>query len=219
MPDYTLYLHSIMLLLYRMAKVFRPDIIMHLHSIMLLLYRGSRMAERRELKSTFHYASTLSKTYDLATKVNSNLHSIMLLLYRIALPGVILCFFIYIPLCFYFIYSGCRKKTPVICIYIPLCFYFIYLLHVFRSNALSSTFHYASTLSAGDRHKHDHDRQIYIPLCFYFIGTQGMKRIDLICIYIPLCFYFIGIEPSISVPVPYLHSIMLLLYRRTRSAA
>ena len=96
---------------------------------------------------TFHYASTLSVLLDLNSLQILYLHSTMLLLYPCTcdkqklrqsyLHSTMLllylelvwrkCYgwFIYIPLCFYFIiYRFIFRKTGII-IYIPLCFYFI----------------------------------------------------------------------------------------------
>ena len=119
-------LHSIMLLLYLIDGGCRRFLCFHLHSIMLLLYLLSKFTlSTKDLKFTFHYASTLSvcvtDSYEIPIKFTFhyastlskvdgkfwtaplNLHSIMLLLYlqppkqMPALPRI------YIPLCFYFI--------------------------------------------------------------------------------------------------------------------
>ena len=77
----------------------------NLHSTMLLLYRRLPTETGRGLfPFTFHYASTLSRKPD---------HD-----YRNR-------FRIYIPLCFYFIWTSGRGEQRISLIYIPLCFYFI----------------------------------------------------------------------------------------------
>ena len=120
---------------------------MDLHSTMLLLYRHARAGMRWRIyiyiplcfyfiayrdncpdayvQFTFHYASTLSyaRTPEFADLFN--LHSTMLLLYLISLMLFTRPFFIYIPLCFYFIET----------------------LEVENIHPEIFTFHYASTLS------------------------------------------------------------------------
>ena len=120
---------------------------MDLHSTMLLLYRHARAGMRWRIyiyiplcfyfiayrdncpdayvQFTFHYASTLSyaRTPEFADLFN--LHSTMLLLYLISLMLFTRPFFIYIPLCFYFIPDGRQDLLSGHGIYIPLCFYFI----------------------------------------------------------------------------------------------
>ena len=92
----------------------------------------------------------------------------MLLLYRKDTCQPFSFFFIYIPLCFYFIAD--HFSTP-------------------RTDS-SFTFHYASTLSRSGIPKAT-GLLIYIPLCFYFIRPESMERLLQPGIYIPLCFYFI----------------------------
>ena len=124
--DAGLNLHSTMLLLYQHRLWSRRRYFPHLHSTMLLLYpgraRGMAHPERYlhstmlllylthpaglflpVIPFTFHYASTLS---DCAR------HCVME-------------FFIYIPLCFYFIEISEKYQNILKPIYIPLCFYFI----------------------------------------------------------------------------------------------
>ena len=98
-------LHSTMLLLYRSSRRILQAGHIHLHSTMLLLYRipSSRLTVS-PLWFTFHYASTLSE---------------------FALFIFILLYFIYIPLCFYFIILPLLPGRQESAIYIPLCFYFI----------------------------------------------------------------------------------------------
>ena len=57
------------------------------------------------IPSTFHYASTLSIHARPRNNKHTNLHSIMLLLYRYLASGSDVKVLIYIPLCFYFIYT------------------------------------------------------------------------------------------------------------------
>ena len=114
---------------------------------MLLLYPILPYCSHSLSKFTFHYASTLSNFVER-------------LLIRIIL--------IYIPLCFYFIYSDFEDDRMSDYIYIPLCFYFIKEHPECVSDEYSFTFHYASTLSK-DPHDVIIPELIYIPLCFYFI--------------------------------------------------
>ena len=154
MPESALHLHSTMLLLYRIWPSYKTVAHSHLHSTMLLLYPGRLLYAGIRKQFTFHYASTLSE---------------------FALFIFILLFFIYIPLCFYFIHaaSGDNKYS----------YWF--------------TFHYASTLSV-KRKKRLTEEKIYIPLCFYFIVLLLYLWTRHIRIYIPLCFYFIVDTPRVN---------------------
>ncbi len=171
----------------------------YLHSTMLLLYLTHPAGLFLPvIPFTFHYASTLS---DCAR------HCVME-------------FFIYIPLCFYFIEISEKYQNILKPIYIPLCFYFICLLQIYQTYWIAYlhstmlllylennreiceafpefTFHYASTLSQSPTLRSRNAKKIYIPLCFYFIDLQNITQ--------SLGFY-------------HLHSTMLLLYppdRRT----
>ena len=118
-------------------------------------------------------------------------------------------------------------------IYIPLCFYFIVMAVEELGYVMKFTFHYASTLSQiaildEQEKSHLHSTMlllylraaaaapkaacIYIPLCFYFIRHGYFRKSCGGFIYIPLCFYFICYGCLHSLPDPYLHSTMLLLY-------
>ena len=121
-----LYLHSTMLLLYRLKAAIRSKLVANLHSTMLLLY--------------LHHARCI-------IDIVIHLHSTMLLLYLVLRyrPASAPC--IYIPLCFYFIdrfcvlfadadqftfhyastlsISGVSSFSRSALIYIPLCFYFL----------------------------------------------------------------------------------------------
>ena len=168
---------------------YRGLVLYNLHSTMLLLYPGGQGSAATVTVFTFHYASTLSAVD----------------------PFPVNPFFIYIPLCFYFIRVPLRSLgillhlhstmlllylivvDLVLCsavIYIPLCFYFI----SFRSFSSASSVNLHSTmlllylLSLLSGRCYD---QIYIPLCFYFIGVRKDLLVYHSAIYIPLCFYFI----------------------------
>ena len=83
-------LHSTMLLLYPASNSGHERDYEHLHSTMLLLYPYPAPSASWSSPFTFHYASTLSVSFSWwCTRTRS----------------------IYIPLCFYFIYSetSCRK--------------------------------------------------------------------------------------------------------------
>ena len=97
-----------------------------LHSTMLLLYRSS---SRRTLQAF------------------CDLHSTMLLLYQKRAANIERFAYIYIPLCFYFIWSSDGNSVSCKHIYIPLCFYFIGTTMANRPGEYAFTFHYASTLS------------------------------------------------------------------------
>ena len=103
---------------------------------------------------------------------------------------------IYIPLCFYFILLSGSVSAPA-CPYLHSTMLLLYRHHPwkYRSAVYSFTFHYASTLSAGPPPKIRPSSFIYIPLCFYFIHFRT--------------------SPSRS--IRYLHSTMLLLYRRNHA--
>ena len=120
-----LYLHSIMLLLYRREI----GICIEKYSIYIPLcfYFIQTKAHRRkeQKKFTFHYASTLSSQQYPSVIRTVNLHSIMLLLYLAQL----LAFFHIgnhlhsIMLLLYPNVNAFNRCTAFI--YIPLCFYFI----------------------------------------------------------------------------------------------
>ena len=207
-------LHSTMLLLYRSSVLGIQSRKGNLHSTMLLLYREKQQDtalfqsftfhyastlsahvhgdKPPSMSFTFHYASTLSMNSKMISKVQTNLHSTMLLLYQ----------------------SWLTSRTPLSLIYIPLCFYFIYSLWHQAVLNRQFTFHYASTLSifrsfASSAMMHLHSTMlllypygvvcskcvghIYIPLCFYFIASSSLVKTVVYFIYIPLCFYFIHI--------------------------
>ena len=87
-----IYLHSIMLLLYREWGLTDTQYVCDLHSIMLLLYPGYPLARLLFVSpSTFHYASTLS---------------------NLVWTGHICRSRIYIPLCFYFIFPAHTGWSP-----------------------------------------------------------------------------------------------------------
>ena len=185
-------LHSTMLLLYQPARSSTLNHKYHLHSTMLLLYRSlsrrcprlllriyiplcfyfiSSGSEESDLikKFTFHYASTLSGiAAAYATSYQHHLHSTMLLLYRERAVLDHRKFWIYIPLCFYFIGLNNVFNSFGLSIYIPLCFYFI----LFATRFPDMQSHLHSTM-----------------LLLYLAGSDG--RSFFFFIYIPLCFYFI----------------------------
>ena len=131
---WSLYLHSIMLLLYPALVASIPTPASHLHSIMLLLYPDPIENYLLLTPFTFHYASTLSGEDVMISRSVHYLHSIMLLLYRCNrnhgcskwcyLHSIMLLLYrrkrltksgwlmIYIPLCFYFIHGGWIKRVP-----------------------------------------------------------------------------------------------------------
>ena len=84
--------------------------------------------KQRNTWFTFHYASTLSRSILSIISADTYLHSTMLLLYLVRVLRFVVLSFIYIPLCFYFIYLQA---------------------HEWRLDS-GFTFHYASTLSSGD---------------------------------------------------------------------
>ena len=143
----------------------------YLHSTMLLLYRWRVSSVSSPFQFTFHYASTLSwHTYRIAS-----------------------CFFIYIPLCFYFIKF--KLSTSFDCIFhLHSTMLLLYRIRsIYPGYSYIFTFHYASTLS-----------------------PQVLICKDQLLIYIPLCFYFIYFRSSITRSHSNLHSTMLLLYRGCR---
>ena len=139
---------------------------------------------------TFHYASTLSEPPEFILTPPGYLHSTMLLLYPLPFSRALVLRVIYIPLCFYFIFTLWNQVFD----WAVFTFHYASTLSIPREplplSAPSFTFHYASTLSA---RKLDHKRQIsiYIPLCFYFIHVVIGLKAFCTHIYIPLCFYFI----------------------------
>ena len=120
----------------------------NLHSTMLLLYLWSwwRMWKKSS-RFTFHYASTLSRCIRLRLHRDIYLHSTMLLLYQEIFRPPDCRSVIYIPLCFYFIWTGipdilftdCHLHSTMLLLYPNL------LLRI--AMTATFTFHYASTLS------------------------------------------------------------------------
>ena len=144
---------------------------------------------------TFHYASTLSQCWCKRIQDRS-------------------C--IYIPLCFYFIgWCGDERDRCIVnlhstmlllyrfslpqqqnsCpIYIPLCFYFIELEKREISSEIEFTFHYASTLSSMSRW----EERRFKKFTFHYASTLSEQKLQLIR------------------QTKYLHSTILLLYRKSR---
>ena len=163
-----------MLLLYPYVKIPAPQSLPNLHSTMLLLYQKTNMRFRT---------------------AQIDLHSTMLLLYRPFGKKDGYQFFIYIPLCFYFIspsswairlmltvftfhYASTLSKTNMRFRTAQIDLHSTMLLLYRRAGWSTAgtgpgfTFHYASTLSDWRNHCLV-IRKIYIPLCFYFI--YGME--------------------------------------------
>ena len=166
------YLHSTMLLLYpgRARGMAHPE--RYLHSTMLLLYLTHPAGLFLPvIPFTFHYASTLS---DCAR------HCVME-------------FFIYIPLCFYFILKIIVKSARLSRnLHSTMLLLYPSPPHWGAGTPRKFTFHYASTLS----------------IC------RTLRSLLAFIIYIPLCFYFI--RPTAghgNGKEAHLHSTMLLLYR------
>ena len=207
-------LHSTMLLLYPVEPYSDYLRILNLHSTMLLLYPERQGTDTRaDPEFTFHYASTLSKERrSCHSELLSHLHSTMLLLYRgscwvqtwscseftfhyastLSPPAVSgpSGFAIYIPLCFYFIPSGCVWSIWIFNLHSTM------LLLYLRNVAMVHT---------AELHLHSTMLLLYLftsPLCVFPC-----------LIYIPLCFYFI-LRRVVPVRIirPHLHSTMLLLY-------
>ena len=124
-------LHSTMLLLYQYNAHMLLYNCPNLHSTMLLLYLLKIISQ---VAFAFHLHSTMLLLYRLwCVKLyifQIHLHSTMLLLYRRGVSWDSKRKKIYIPLCFYFIFTVLAEIPFTVTIYIPLCFYFIYLLNV-----------------------------------------------------------------------------------------
>ena len=190
-----------------------PVIILYLHSTMLLLYRILFQVISLVYLFTFHYASTLSNRFPRHYAGAVHLHSTMLLLYLWISPVSRFQKFIYIPLCFYFIRNDWKWIAHCSLIYIPLCFYFIRVKEAgLSSRAIKFTFHYASTLSP------DPPCLMYPQSSFTFHYASTLSDIDTlfeICS-ISFTFHYAStlsiILPSILSCTLDLHSTMLLLY-------
>ena len=191
---------------------FRDAVLLYLHSTMLLLYRLNPPNSRRCEEFTFHYASTLSER--VARIITGFSIYIPLCFYFISfgIDGNLKRSDIYIPLCFYFIpmrWNPALKSSP-------FTFHYASTLSDLAAEWAGIqtvfTFHYASTLSVSvgtlmsyitnlhstmlllyqDVGRGVSERQdIYIPLCFYFIHMINWNVTVQDLIYIPLCFYFI----------------------------
>ena len=166
------------------------------------------------MRFTFHYASTLSNLVRDIVVVLWHLHSTMLLLYlqRGLTDSRVLC--IYIPLCFYFIADALFIFDAIL----KFTFHYASTLSVIAiidKFLLSAfTFHYASTLSYGAVKYHIR----VIQFTFHYASTLSLTGHAIPAssdkIYIPLCFYFIVRDTDPGIRALYLHSTMLLLYRR-----
>ena len=165
----------------------------------------------------------------------SSLHSTMLLLYLVIITSSCSRFFLYIPLCFYYINQGNAVHQSVnkplhstmlllyhcchvyvtnhVPLYIPLCFYYIstaWRLKMLLDYSLHSTMLllYPQTESSNPK-----DYILYIPLCFYYISSCRNVYKGRNTLYIPLCFYYIVMWTwLIKSNGSTLHSTMLLLY-------
>ena len=231
------YLHSTMLLLYRwrLLVVISPCPIY----IPLCFYFIRNFRKSAELSLYLHSTMLLLYLCFLTFRIAvwSYLHSTMLLLYLHCICMIIDQHIIYIPLCFYFItkllvgnsasltlftFHYASTLSNVLCTSIALisAFTFHYASTLSKTQALEApasapfTFHYASTLSYLLFCRSHCLGFIYIPLCFYFIDELNRFRTLLNLIYIPLCFYFIYKAFRNGGIFFYLHSTMLLLYRR-----
>ena len=145
-----------MLLLYLIHLLPADQRFANLHSTMLLLYHKEvSIIGFSTLTFTFHYASTLSRGGVLRPDIQSQ----FTFHYASTLSDFPSCtfnsdFYIYIPLCFYFIQNR-RSSTDV---------------------RFKFTFHYASTLSASRLFLLPPFGIIYIPLCFYFILWTLLRK-------------------------------------------
>ena len=136
----------------------------------------------------------------------------MLLLYQNENLERVFDFFIYIPLCFYFIMCMRYDKE------VSIIFTFHYAstlsrdLGGFNRINLSFTFHYASTLSM--THQFRSLPQIHLHSTMLLLYPYSLKwQAWPWRIYIPLCFYFILMRLQVTTsPLWNLHSTMLLLY-------
>ena len=101
-------------------------------------------------------------------------------------------------------------------IYIPLCFYFIARVCDGQMAGSTFTFHYASTLSSRLSGSIS-ILIIYIPLCFYFIrGSSHMTQTSYLNLHSTMLLLYLKSALKIATSVAYLHSTMLLLYLTVR---
>ena len=140
---------------------------------------------------TFHYASTLSHPFFVFPQRS---------------------FVIYIPLCFYFILSSPFSGFFLENLHSTMLLLYLFT-YIFRQCLSAFTFHYASTLSAGNAldsvkdflftfHYASTLSDIYFQRYYASLNLHSTMLLlypsDFIClqqtgkIYIPLCFYFIG---------------------------
>ena len=188
-----MYLHSTMLLLYRvwwnwLTTVWIEFTFHYASTLSSRAYTATKYLS----KFTFHYASTLSKVRNMRTLRFIDLHSTMLLLYLSADRTGRCVWWIYIPLCFYFINRRGHRRWITNIIYIPLCFYFIgaYRGGV-RDFCSEFTFHYASTLSAADLKNLIWLKNLHSTMLLLYRASPQHMLHHISIIYIPLCFYFI----------------------------
>ena len=147
------YLHSIMLLLYRMFPPISLVCHSNLHSIMLLLYLYPSVKDNDGMPQfTFHYASTLSCPG------------------RSPPVGDV----IYIPLCFYFI----SDRTSYVIRSTLFTFHYASTLSETNGAELvvtvKFTFHYASTLSCR-LHSNRRGNDIFT---FHYASTLSAKKLN-----------------------------------------
>ena len=161
----------------------------------------------------------------------------MLLLYRFGTYLYSAPYSIYIPLCFYFI-RDFQSRFPCDLIYLHSTMLLLYLLRFRLSTACSSNLHSTMLLLYRSRCSLCVDRKdIYIPLCFYFILIKFLRK--LACVEFTFhyastlsyslrlwllsvqtfTFHYASTLSLITLTVKslksYLHSTMLLLYRRS----
>ena len=186
-------LHSTMLLLYLDHLLEYPVHIVHLHSTMLLLYQVLQRGRYSVSEFTFHYASTLSATYEGYTAFYRNLHSTMLLLYRQSGTSwkseTARFTFHYASTLSYRL--GCDS---LVVSHLHSTMLLLYLNRSADTIEITSNLHSTMLLLYRLNPTRLYIMNlIYIPLCFYFIEAEGADLLWGAHIYIPLCFYFIGI--------------------------
>ena len=173
----------------------------------------SESKTRRIYKFTFHYASTLScwPSWRKAWP-GSYLHSTMLLLYQMK-TGSYYGILLNLHSTMLLLYRSAHWRWSQGCwIYIPLCFYFIFFVNFSHSISSKFTFHYASTLSESRA-----EGRIWPhSFTFHYASTLSLDCIfPRYCFYRFTFHYASTLSKRCIIYIQYnkdLHSTMLLLY-------
>ena len=143
---------------------------------MLLLYLVAVGSTFTSSAFTFHYASTISPHLCRTQQRCWTLHSTMLLLYLWKIVWFSNLAFLYIPLCFYYIFFADCFIVGINHLYIPLCFYYIKRPRGRTTDPWRNfTFHYASTISKLESDTEEAQKPLHSTmLLLYLLGLMNL---------------------------------------------